>query len=188
MVAKRVLFPKETPVVKRLKTLEAKVRANTGEIKCKTFTFNGNVALTDTSVIELTAIGNGDGISQRDGNKIRIEKIDVRGVFSSIIDVNLVRSYGATVPDHSSFITTVPGGNLIDGGDVALQILKYYQNYNMYSPSTPMHFVSNRKLVVGFEGTATTNCVRNRIHLCLTNSSTAGAPAALQIKVYYRDI
>lgn len=191
MVAKRVLFPKtpeQTTVTKRLKQVESLARSNRPELKTKTFFANGAIPPTGLGLVELTAIAQGDTNSTRDGVKIKVKKIEIRGLIPTEADVFVTQSYGSYVPTIGSFTTPCIGCFVDDTENTTIfKEIRYIRNVNQAHALVPVWRTIKINSLVGYDGGTTSNCVRNRLHLVFVNATGAAVTPNCQVRIYYTD-
>lgn len=107
MVAKRRLdFSKVTdmPVSKRVKRLEAKVKAQRPEMRTLIISINVSpTAGTLGTPINLTSLLQGDGVANRSGTRIKVWRVEIRGFSHAALDNYLIQLHGTTIPVLGTF-------------------------------------------------------------------------------------
>lgn len=101
MPARRKLdFSKVTdlPVAKRVKRLEAKVKNQRPEMKMLVTTINITAATADINSVNLTNMLQGDGVSNRSGTKIKVWRLEIRGLSPYDTDNFLIQYHGNATP------------------------------------------------------------------------------------------
>lgn len=176
------------PLAKRLKKVESLARSNKPELKSKIFFVPGSTAAGSVSVLELTAISQGDNVSAREGNKIKIQRVELRGNFNENVDIFLIQSYGSFVPTFGSFSSSTSGCFILpDNLNTKLKQLAYYRN-TVQGLTQPFLWKSTKmNLTVCYDGSVSTNCTRNRLHLVIVNSTAGALFQNAQVCVYFTD-
>lgn len=176
------------PLAKRLKRVETLARSNKPELKSKTYSANTAVLAGNIGLVELTAIAQGDTNSSRDGLKIKVVKVEIRGLIPTSGDVFVTQSYGSYVPTFGSFTTTNIGCFVDDTENTNIfKEVRYIRNINQAHPLVPVWKSIKLNSTVGYDGGTTANCVRNRLHFVLVNASAATVTPDCQIRIYYTD-
>lgn len=191
MVAKRVLFPKETPVAKRLKKIEYQVYRNRPEMKTRTILANGNVDSANIQTLRPCQIAQGSGVTNRIGDKIRIWRIECRGVHTNAIDAYIIQNKTNTLPAITDF-NAVNGSYLLDNVNTT-KFTEWVHYKNMYvndDDYAPVKFSKKFKggIVVKFAGAATTDIVDNEILIVLRSINAGGTkPYSLTTRIWFTD-
>ena len=107
----------------------AKQIRHKGELKCKQIAASVTVLNGTITTWNLNDIGQGDSISQREGQTIRVEKVEVSGhVDNHRADMYICRAPGDDTPLYTHF--TPQRGGLVDVVfSQSLKILRHIRNY-----------------------------------------------------------
>lgn len=176
------------PLAKRLKKVESLARSNKPELKSKLFALPTTTTAGSVSIVELTSISQGDNVSAREGNKIKVLRVELRGNFNENGDVFLVQSYGSFVPTFGSFSSTSVGCFILpDNLNTKIKQVAYYRN-TIQGLSQPFIWKSTKmNTTVCYDGSVSTNCTRNRLHIVIVNSKTFDIFQNGQVCVYFTD-
>lgn len=176
------------PLAKRLKKVETLARHNSPELKAKIFIIPATTAATQVSVVELTSIAQGDNITAREGNKISVKNVEVKGQFNWDVDVYLIKSYGSFVPTYGTFSTAAYGTFIHpDNLNTKVKQLAYYCNQVMPSGDQFMYRKTKVNCIACYDGSSATNCTRNRLHLVIVNPTGAVKNNKGQVMITYTD-
>ena len=90
-------------VSKRLRRVESASRRNKPAMRNKRFITVATIAANSINSVELSAISDGDIVSNRQGNKIKIHRIEVRGNCHHQLDCYIIQSHTTTLPTYGNF-------------------------------------------------------------------------------------
>lgn len=190
MVAKRVLFQDDKGVMTRMKRVERRVNALKPEMKHQTFTI-ATVITTGAPLINanLTNISQGDGQGRRTGNKIKVWRIEIRGVASSQLDTLVVQSHGGTPPAAANF--TAGEGTFITDDDLNTSFTewRHYRNLSTQDNGAPYKLTVRFKtgINVHYDGISTTPA-SNGLYWVGYNGTATDRPVNLTARVWYTDV
>lgn len=172
----------------RLRKVEKQTRLNRGELKRVDWVNSVAIANNSVVVVELTAISQGDGANQRDGNHIRVRGLDIRSKQdASNIDVYLVISPTGQVPVYADF-DAVQGGHIIPSRKDDLREIKYIHEYRSVTTHNAYNRKFNKKPIhVRYNAAGSANGVQNRLFLVFKNNTGAGTTVHYSALLYYRD-
>ena len=188
MGAKRVLFPPiQTPIAKRLKRVEAMAKANRPEMQFKTFGYSGSLNGTTTlyAGVDICDISQGDGINQRQGNKIKVWRVEVRGWTSTSNDLYILQNHGTAAVSATSFGPYA--GAFID--DDKTSKTTEWRHIKPNGAVGNVAFKASQKfrgMTIRYDGSGP-NPVDNGLYLAILNRSGAAASTIASVKVWYTD-
>lgn len=90
---------------KRLRRVEAMARNNRAEMKTITWTSSGVVGAGTQSALDFTQISSGTAINEREGNYIKVWRVEIRGFSPSQLDHYIIQKHGTTTPVFADFGT-----------------------------------------------------------------------------------
>lgn len=188
-----------TAVVKRLKRVERRAGLNKPEMKSITFSYNAFTSTGGTplaagglAVINLSAIAQGNGISDRSNDKVRVWRIEVRGLSDISADHYIIQNHTTTAPTAAIFGSRI-GAFLLDSeNNKRFTEWIHYRNYYTGDVSTDaaaMKFVQKfpNGIIVKYNGAASTAVVDNGLSYCALNRSAGTAAINLSIRVWFTD-
>lgn len=188
MVAKRVLFPSSSPIAKRLRRVERIQRLRKPEMKYAVFQATGNVVDNTVKVVELSGIAEGNGPDQREGNHIKITRVEIRGYMATAMDAYIIQGHTTTVPAYADF-NAVAGGALAPiNNNTKFTEWKYFSGIQMSNNLRSYYVRFPYGLKCKYNGTASTNCVDNRLFLVIKNETGFDDLAELTVRVWYLDL
>lgn len=186
MVAKRVLFPSER-TAKRLKRIERQVALNRPEVKMNDSVVNTNVGAGAIFNLTPCRIAQGDAFNQRTGNRIRLVKIEVRGLLNALLDAYLLKLHTDALPAAADFNGN--SGAMININDTnQLTEIQHFRNFNSGS-DVLMPILLRRKLnnIVKYNGAATGDLVDNEVVFSILNKDSAAHFASVIVRIWYTD-
>lgn len=192
MAVKRVLFPKTNdggpPLAKRIKVLEAKVKANRPEMRTKTYSLSGSIATGTLSVTQLTDIAQGDGVDNRSGDRIKLHRVEVRGVADSDLDLYIIQQHGPTAPVLANFTSTNGAFILDSDNNNTFTEWVHYRNIYSVGDEDPVKFSKKfNGMSIKYNGTAGSNMVQNGICFCVLNRNSVSSTVKVSIRVWFTD-
>lgn len=196
MVAKRRLdFSKVTDsntqqIAKRLRYVERQTRLNRPEMKHITHTLNGTVTNGTVNVTGITNIAQGDTIAERSGDRIRVWRIEIRGLSPPNIDNYLIQQHTTTLPTITDFGSTVGAFTLDSVTNTKFTEWKHFTHNGGVSGLVPGRFRSYQRfkngIIVKYGGTGT-QPVDNGLVVCNLNRTTTDVAVQFSIRVYFTD-
>lgn len=182
-------------MMKRVKRVERRAAFNKPEMKTKTFTRNdytttGGTALVDNTValISMCNITEGTGINERIGDKIRIWRVEVRGIATTNLDHYIMQNHTSTNPGITSFSDQI-GAYLVDSeSNKRFTEWKHYRNY--YSDGVVgLKFQQKFRngIIVKYNGALGTQVVDNALNYVCVNRSGASQSLNCTLRVWYTD-
>lgn len=205
MVAKRRLdFSKVTDgpstLSKRLRRVERSVANNKPEMRHNSYTLNSTITAGTINVGGITGVTQGDGVSQRQGNAIKIWRIEIRGLISPRLDCYIIQGHNTTAPVLTDFANTgggsptfLTGAHLQDDDtNTNFTEWKHYTNYN--SVSSNNNAVSPARIILKFKngyrvkysGNSSVP-VDNPLYFVVGNGTTNDLETFLQCRIWYTD-
>lgn len=184
------LEPGDMPVTKRLKRIETQVKKNRPEMKfCTVYAGGTGIAGSTTAVYNLTAIGEGDSAGgERDGNKVKVWRVEIRGVISDNLDVYLLQAHTAAAPTSASFGGTASrAAPFLTDGATNVTFTEWAHADSKLTTSYRYSIIRKfRGMEVSFAGTSTTPS-RNGLYLVVRNSNTTTEYGGSSCRVWYTD-
>lgn len=190
-MAPRVLFPSTPAKVRRL---ERQIKAARPEMQSKTVTFSAAVparsgATSGITQADLTNINHGDGISERSGNRIRVWRIEIRGIMSPDLDGHIIQKHGTTALDGDKFNAQI-GGFLTDAvQNTEFTQWKHFTTYQTNSGEN-IRFRAVQKfrgLQVKYVNT-TGAPVDNGLLVAFTNYNTTSKNVNCTMRIWYTNV
>lgn len=176
-------------MAKRLKRVERKVNQRKPEMKHATFNVSGTVTSGTATIGGLTTISQGDAINNRAGDRIKVWRVEIRGLSGSQIDSYILQAHGETAPAATDFNTSVGAFILDSVSNTKFTEWKHYRNLYVASGSNnPLKMVQRFKngIVVKYEGTTTTPADNGLYFVCL-NRATGDYTIQATARVWYTD-
>lgn len=194
MVAKRVLFPKTTPLAKRVRVVERRSLANRPEMKSVTFSIDTNVAgevsgppiVKGFTQVLITSISRGDATNQRSGDRIRVWRVEVRGYIDPNLDMFLLQNHGNNTLDESFFSSSSRGTMLADSNNNNL-----FTEWHHQSAMTATNRFKFTKRFKGMQvkyGGSTTTPFDNGLVVAVLNTTSTASLCQCTIRVWFTDI
>lgn len=173
---------------KNIERLSRQVRRNTPELKCVHNHIDNTAIVSGAAAVkEITLIGQGNDVYQREGNHISLVGLNVRGYKTGDnIDVYIVLSRNGVVPSYGDFLN-FPKGYLYTNQREEFRVLAYLHNYGGGSAPGFEKHLKLRNIPVYYNGTATGNGVRNRLYVLIKNDTGAVGGGAVFCELYFRD-
>lgn len=187
MSKRQAISAYQQPIAKRLRRVERIQQLRRPETKYAVFQHTGTVANAAAAAIELTAIAQGNGADEREGNHVKILRVQVRGVADTPLDMYIIQGHTTTVPAYSDFNAVAGGALSAVNNNTKFTEWKHFNGFNMQSSTTSINLRFPYGLKAKFNGSATTNCVDNRLFLFLKNNSGGDMSAELTVRVWYLD-
>lgn len=193
MVAKRKLdFSRvsDMPLKKRLRRVERQVKLNRPEMKHQTVSVSGTITAGTLNVLALTNIAQGDTIAQRSGDRIRVWRIEIRGINDPAVDNYLIQQHTTTLPTAADFTSTVGAFTLDSLTNTKFTEWKHF-GCNLALPVTDAgRFKTSLRfrngIIVKYGGTGT-QPVDNGLVACQLNRSTNDLVAQYTVRIYFTD-
>lgn len=186
-------------LVKRVKRVERRSALNKPEMKSRTIELNAWTATGGTAIpvnsVSLNlpcAIAEGTGVNDRIGDKIRVWRIEVRGVSDIGLDHYIMQNHTTSNPGISSFGGEC-GAYLLDSeNNKRFTEWIHYRNYYTGTVSTdPVSLKFHQKwkngIIVKYNGSAGTSVVDNAITYCVVNRTGSSRNCSTSIRMWYTD-
>lgn len=190
MVAKRVLFPKAMPVSKKIRCMERQIYRNRPEMKSKTTSLTGSLAPGTVTVARPCQIASGTGVNERTGDKIRVWRVEVRGISDEHVDHYIIQCKTSSIPTYATF-GSAQGAFIVDSENTnRFTEWVHYRNLNTSSNTCPIRFSKRFKggILVKYNGQLATNIVDNEIVVVILNNIGTPRPdLSMSIRVWYTD-
>lgn len=185
---------------KRVKRVERRAAFNKPEMKSVTLSLNAmtgtsGTLLADNSVtlLQPCRIAQGTGINDRIGDKIRVWRIEVRGVSDPGLDQFLIQNHTATDPGISSFSSQI-GCYLLDSESNKrftewLHYRNYYSSGAVSGDVAPMRFVQKFRngIIIKYNGAASTSVVDNAVNYAVVNRTGGNRAINCTLRMWYTD-
>jgi len=185
---KRTVTYESAPIAKRLRRVEAMARANRPEMRTKTFSVDGTIATATLVNAEITSISQGDAINERSGDRIKVWRVEVRGISSDELDQYLLQLRTTSLPTIASFGPS-PGAYLLDSEtNSRFTEWKHYRNVYAKGVTDPVKFQLKFKngIVVRYNGSSTSP-VDNGLVYTVLNRTTTSHTNKVSVRVWYTD-
>lgn len=176
--------------IKKFRRLERRVNALKPEMKHETFSIV--TTLTSASpfaIANLTQISQGDAVSRRTGNKIKVWRIEIRGLCSSVIDSWVVQTHNSDAPVAAQF--TAGFGSFVTDDDLNTKITewRHYRNLNETANDAGYKLIVRFKtgINVHYDGITTTPA-SNGLYWVGYNAGASDRNVQLQARVWYTDV
>lgn len=201
MGAKRALdFSNVTDmnVNKRLKRVERLARHSKPEMKHQTFNISATSTAGSMLVFGLTGIANGDLVVNRTGDKIRVWRIEIRGLASGALDQFIVQAHGSDAPAIGDFTNTGGGsptfrsGGYINDDNLNTRFTEWKHYRNLYAnnasdaDSCKMVLRFKNGIIIKYQGTNTPP-VDNGLYYCVGNGTATTFTTRLIARVWFTD-
>lgn len=178
---------KKGTLAKRVSRVEAQQRRQRPVMKMRTFQFTPSL-LTNTALFEnICSVASGSEVSNRIGNKIKVFRVEVRGIVDPGIDLFLIQAHTNDAPSITTFTTS--RGCYIDTQNTDTKISEWW-HYSV--PDVVAHNFKRTQrfrngFVVKYNGTSGTNTVDNVLYVGAVNRSTSTQAADMGIRIWYTD-
>lgn len=187
-------------LAKRVKRVERRAAFNKPEMKTVTlslnaFTSTGGTTLADNTVtlLQPCRIAQGTGINDRIGDKIRVWRIEVRGLSDNGLDHYIIQNHTSSNPGITSFTSQI-GSYLLDSeNNKRFTEWIHYRNYYTGSgattttPSLKFHQKFRNGIIVKYNGAASTSIVDNEVSYVAVNRTGTNLSANLSLRMWYTD-
>lgn len=181
----------DMPVAKRLRAMERRIAFNTGETKVNTYNSSASIAANTLTAIEYTNIGQGTGVNERIGNKVRILRVECRGFTAPNLDYYIISSSGTRAPSITDFGGSGGAylGNNLYNSPFTEWVHKGANNNQFSTVSNPIKLMKTfpMGILAKYDGTGGTTCEKNRLFLVVVNRDTAAHSVDINLRVWYRD-
>lgn len=194
MPARRKLdFSKVTdmPVTKRVKRLEAKVKAQRPEMKTLVTTINLTAPAGSLATpVNLTNMLQGDGVSNRAGVKIKVWRLEIRGLSPYDVDNYVIQYHGpsATAITAADFTGTV--GAFIQPDKLNTRFTEWLHNPSKVDGNGNNRWKMIQKfpsgITVKYDGNTAT-AVQNGLAFLLLNGSADPKSTLATACIWYTD-
>lgn len=176
-------------ITKRLRMVERSTRLNRPEMKHKTFSITGTITAGTVNVGALTDIAQGDTIAERSGDRIRVWRVEIRGMAEGGVDNHLLQQHNTSLPTIADY-TSAEGSMLLDSStNTRFTEWKYFKGY-WNGPSSGSVIRVTQKfrngMVVKYGGTASTP-VDNGLLITQVNRSGVDHEVNYTIRIYFTD-
>lgn len=189
MVAKRVLFPPKSPEAKRLRRMERQIYRNRPEMQTKTKSTAGNIAVGAIVNVDPCRMATGSGVGSRNGDKIRVYRIEIRGTTNTNLDHYIIQCKSNTQPQITDFGSN-QGAYLLDSVNTNQYTeWAHYRPGGVVADTAAFKFSKRFKggIVVKFNGSASTNIIDNEILYSVVNRSAFSQPVNVTCRIWYTD-
>lgn len=178
------------PTTKKFKRLERRVNALKPEMKHKRFSLTATLnSTTPFTTFNLTDVSQGDAVDRRTGNRIKVWRIEIRGICSSTLDTWIVQSHQGIAPTAAQFTTGF--GSFIQDDDLNSKLTewRHYRNLNETAADAGYKVVVRFKtgINVKYDGITVTPA-DNGLYFVGLSSEGADRTINLQARIWYTDI
>lgn len=194
MVAKRALFtdtPVSSNVGNKIRKLERRSAHNKPEMHTKTFGLAGSIADDAVVNINLTNIARGTATIERTGDRVRVWRVEMRGMCAPELDNYLFQQKTTSEPTAAVFGTTA-GAFLLDSETNSRWVeWKHYRN--LYGGSgidnAPCKYTQSWKngIIVRYNGSTSTAVVNNGLIHTILNRSGNAQGYNISVRVWFTD-
>lgn len=179
----------DMPVAKRVKRLERTVAQRKPEMKHITFDLTATIAANNLSVLNLCQISQGDLINNRSADRIKVYRIEIRGLASNSLDLYILQAHGPAPPVLANFNGSVGAYILDSQTNSKWTEWKHYRNlYASGTGSEPIKMVQrfSSGITVKYEGTSTTPA-DNGLYFVALNRLSTEQDTYMTARVWYTD-
>lgn len=187
------------PLEKRVRRVERRAALNKPEMKNVTIEMNalattGGTLLADNTVtlLQPCRIAEGTGINERIGDKIRVWRIEVRGVADVGLDQFLIQCHTTSTPGISSFSNQI--GCYLLGSETNKRFTEWLHYRNYYTSAftdnaSPVKFQQKFRngIIVKYNNALSTGVVDNEVVYAACNRSGGNRVANLTLRMWYTD-
>ena len=175
-------------IAKRLKKVETLARSNKPETKSVTFVAAGTIAAGGIINVDCTNIAEGSSSNERIGDKIHVQRIEIRGLIDPDLDAHVIKCNATTKPTTALFTSGI-GTFLLQSelGSRFREILHYRNGQSIEDFNST--FAVNRKLGYNchYSGTLGTTAQIGCTTVTVLNRTTAVKNHAFTVRLYYTD-
>jgi len=173
---------------KRLRRVETLARQNKPEMQHITFNLGATVTAGTASVAGITSISQGDLINNRSSDRVRVWRVEVRGITDTSVDTYLLQAHGDVAPVVADFTSQV-GAFILDSSlNNRFTEWRHYRNLYAGGAQQPAKFVQRFKkgIIVKYNGT-TASPVDNGLYVVHLNRTGSDKVVNLSCRVWYTD-
>lgn len=180
---------------KRLKRVERVAAKSRPEMQMKTFTINESIPALASSIkgfygLDITDIAQGDLVTQRQANKIRVWRVEFRGNITGHCDAYLIQNHGADVPSVGDFTAgSARGGYLTESktNQTHTEWKSFTQRASLDDHECRVKMVQRfNGMIVKYNGTST-QAVQNGLNLIVLNSDASTRTFNGTVRIWYTD-
>lgn len=191
---KRKAPASNAPIAKRVKRLERVARASRPEMKTATFSINTTVPALAAGVkgfiaSDITTITQGDTINQRSGNRVKLWRVEVRGITAVTLDGYLLQKHVPDLPVEADLVNDSFAPYLIESANN----IRYTEWAHVQGLYTDADKLTRFKVVRNFKGMevkyagSTSTPSENGVCLVFSNSSTGTGYINCSIRIWFTD-
>jgi len=173
---------------KRLTLVERKANRNKPQMKHIAHARQVTLATGNRNNLPLHNIAQGSGQFQRIGNKIRVYRIEFRGICDIGLDLYLLQGHNGGEPDFLDFQQRRGGFLLSDKTNTE------FSEWVHFSPTQsagPSNFKRSRHwkngLIVRFDGATGNDVIDNSLYITVVNNSGVAQTTDYSVRVWYTD-
>lgn len=168
----------------------ARTRGPTFEMKKKTYNIASTIGAANLNNIILSNVTRGSAINERNNNKIRVWRIEYRGILPGEMDAYILQAHQLADPVITDFGST-PGAFL----DASVQNTKFTQWKHIQSTGQATTSSGRARCVLKFpkglqvhyDGNLATDAIRNKLYFTLVNNSSATLSSSGSICMWFTD-
>lgn len=176
-----------SPLQNRLRRIEHAIETNKPELKHVVDTTAGNIANASGSERHLTDIGQGSGVSTRNGNEICMKWMEFRGYIGPGVDVFVIQCLTTSIPSFTDF-TTNEGCMLTSSNwNTRFRELCHFNCSTLGDGGYFKKRINLNNMIVKYNGSSTTNDVTNRLYIMLVNNTGASAVYTFNVRLWFTD-
>jgi len=180
----------ESTLAKRVKYVENQVRNNRAEMKFRTWVMpTGALPTGSVEVRDLTAISQGNSVDTREGNHIKVWRVEVRGDISAGLSCYLLQARDGSAPVFADFSSTNAGSFLTTAANNT-SLVEW--NYHRPVPGitgvpVPLRFSRKFKgLKVSYPSTTSTPNT-NGLYVVILNNSGSTLSNNLSMRIWFTE-
>lgn len=190
----------DLPLAKRVRRVEriaSRSRASRTEMKC--ISYNNSVTVPAVfegakgfNLLNILNISQGDLITNRSGNKIKVWRVEIRGIMSTVLDGYLLQLHGNPALSEADFSDSKGCFLLPDRNNTVATEWAYFSPSGVGS-ATPTATYANFRLVRKFRGMevrylgTNTTAVDNGLNVVCLNSTTTVGILDYNVRVWFTD-
>lgn len=179
-------------MAKRLRRVEKLASANKGEMKHKVMNCVLTPAAANVASVNLTDLSLGNAVNQRVGNKIKIWRVEIRGLANVQLDYLVLQSHDGSAPGVGDFHITGAYGSMITDSKLNTKFTewKHFRNPNYYTGSLGLKIILKFKtgMIVKYDG-STTAPVENALYAVVVNGTPSTTNTSYgTARIWYTDV
>jgi len=180
-------------VAKRLRAVEAQTRRNRPEMKHKYIVFAGpgTVATNTSTIYNITDIGQDSTETGREGNRVKIYRVEVRGDCSAGLSCYMLKSINGHVPVHGDFTGgTVASSDFIADAKDGTELIELFFKRpipGITGVPSPVRTIRKFRGLDTCYPSASTTPSRNGLYFVIRNTSGSTLSFDMVAKIWYTE-